>query len=510
MRYVSYTKAVSWSKKDITNSIPEQNEAISLWLKRNGKQDVQKKYIDKKNDVMAETGFLEMIQDGMERKFDCIVVKDISYLGYCLQAARHHILDTLYEVGINFVVTEDDFDSSKEERQDVIRYFDGKRNEEHGEVFRNWLSNKGDAYLISNSIPFGYKRSPSGNNLAKDESISSVVEEMFRKYKAGDSFHTIAGWLNYEHVDCPKIHRLKMFGKELPSEVEYWDDDKVRRIIRSPIYTGAIVNKKQEVVAEGCHEPYISLEEFKKIKLAKYVYAPRGEDGKIVKKNVNFIRPFHGKLFCAKCGKSIVLSKSSANSRSGYRCGPGCWGKGELEKWTIPEAEVYATYKEKLLEEKELAKKYMELMQEGIYEERRDEELDRLSARFAKAVAELKVDMIERVPLYDSYKEGKISEAEYKERLALFQKRMKDGSVYYEETGEKVQKIKTAYSARNQWLTLFSDIQIPDEADHIFIDKTIDRIELVMNKPFDPSGNDFSMKIQFAKSDWKRYLEGGK
>ena len=508
MRYVSYTKAVSWSRKNVDNTIPEQNEAISLWLKDNGGAALEKKYTDRKKDVEADAGFMEMIHDGMERKYDCIIVKDLTYLGNCLQAARHHILDTMYAAGIHLVVTDDHFDSSKVESKEVFQYFDAKRNEEHGDIFRNWLSQKGDAYLISNSIPYGYRRSPDGNNIIKDESISKIVDEMFRRHLEGDSFHTIAGWLNFERVDCPKIHRLKMFGKEIPEETEYWDDDKVRRIIRSPIYTGAVVNKKQEVVAEGCHEPYITLDVFKTIKMAKYVYAPRGDDGKIIKKNANFIRPYHGKLFCAKCGKSLVFSKSG-KSRTGYRCSPGCWGKGDLDKWTIPEEEVYGRYKEKLLEEKKLAVKFMAVMQSGAYEKKRDEELDRISARFSRAVAELKVSMIDRVPLYDSYHEGKISKAEYEERLKLFQKRMKDSSSFYDETSEKVQKVKTAYSAGNQWLTLFCDIKVPDEADHVFIEKTIDRIELVMNSPYNPSGNDFSMEVQFAKSDWKRFLEGG-
>lgn len=509
MRYVSYTKAVSWSRKNIECSILKQNDVIASWLKENGDINLQKKYIDKKVDVMAESGFLEMIKDAMEGKFDCIVVKDFSYFGHDMKSARHHILDTMYEGGIHFVVVDDKFDSSKTERLDVIRYFEAKGNEEHGEIFRNFLSEKGDSYVISNSIPFGYKRSPEGNNLAKDESISEIVDEMFRQYFEGKSFHDIAGWLNFHHVDCPKIHRLKMFGKELPKDMEYWDDDKVKRIIRSPVYTGAVINNKSEVLAEDCHEPYISIDKFRTIKLAKYVYAPRGEDGK-VKRKPYAIRPYHGKLFCSRCGRSLSLTTREDTGVTGYRCGAGCWGGGDLDRWTIPEEEVYSRFRQMLYKEKEQAQLLMKEMQAGAYEKKRDEELDRVSARFKRAVAELKVSMSDRLPLYDSYKAGMISAEEYEKRLEDFQKRMKAETDFYNETAEKVKDIKTAFSVRNPWLMLFSNLLVPDEADHVFIEKVTERIELIMNRPYNREGNDFSMSVQFSKPEWKRYLEGGR
>ena len=74
MKCVSYTRTLPWKNHQSELTIAEQNQRIAAYLAEHKELDLQKKYSDRKNDEKARTAFDQMTNDGVERKFDCIIV----------------------------------------------------------------------------------------------------------------------------------------------------------------------------------------------------------------------------------------------------------------------------------------------------------------------------------------------------------------------------------------------------------------------------------------------------
>ena len=70
----------------------------------------------------------------------------------------------------------------------------------------------------------------------------------------------IAKWLNEQGVDPPMKHKKRILGKPYDAEPDQWTTDMLRCLFRNPTYTGAAANGSRQIIAENCHEPYITKE----------------------------------------------------------------------------------------------------------------------------------------------------------------------------------------------------------------------------------------------------------
>ena len=88
MKWVSYTRSISSriGEENPSNTIAEQNERIARYLKKLG-CNVSEKYSDRKRAAEATEGFDKLVQDGMARKFDAVVVDSIFRCGRTLPFA---------------------------------------------------------------------------------------------------------------------------------------------------------------------------------------------------------------------------------------------------------------------------------------------------------------------------------------------------------------------------------------------------------------------------------------
>ena len=108
MKWVSYTRSISSriGEENPSNTIAEQNERIARYLKKLG-CNVSEKYSDRKRTAEATEGFDKLVQDGMARKFDAVVVDSIFRCGRTLPFAIEALQRTFYPLGIQFAVVED-------------------------------------------------------------------------------------------------------------------------------------------------------------------------------------------------------------------------------------------------------------------------------------------------------------------------------------------------------------------------------------------------------------------
>lgn len=127
MKCVSYTRTMPWKNHTGELTIADQNQRIAEYLAEHKEMDLQKKYSDRKGVENASAAFDKMIDDGAERKFDCIIVASMYYCGPGFPAARQSIKETLYETGVDLIVLEEGLDTRTASRKEVEDYFEEKR-----------------------------------------------------------------------------------------------------------------------------------------------------------------------------------------------------------------------------------------------------------------------------------------------------------------------------------------------------------------------------------------------
>ncbi len=109
MKCVSYTRTIPWKNHKGELTIADQNQRIAEYLAEHKDLIYRKSIlIARMLKTQACTAFDKMINDGVERKFDCIIVASMYYCGPDFPAARQAIKETLYATGIDLIVLEKD------------------------------------------------------------------------------------------------------------------------------------------------------------------------------------------------------------------------------------------------------------------------------------------------------------------------------------------------------------------------------------------------------------------
>lgn len=256
MKCVSYTRTMPWKNHKGELTIADQNQRIAEYLAEHKEMDLQKKYSDRKGVENASAAFDKMIDDGAERKFDCIIVASMYYCGPGFPAARQSIKETLYETGVDLIVLEEGLDTRTASRKEVEDYFEEKRCEMHAEIMFAWRKKQGAGFRLTNSVPYGYIRRNGESNMVKDEEVAPYLSEAFSRYASGQKMRDIAKWLNEQNVEPPMRHKKRIQGKPYEGESDLWTSDNLRGLFRNPTYTGATANGSRQIIAEKAGYKY--------------------------------------------------------------------------------------------------------------------------------------------------------------------------------------------------------------------------------------------------------------
>ena len=124
MRCVSYTRTTSCknTKKIPSDIIQQQNEHIQNYIQSHGWKLVAK-YSDRKKDENENTAFEEMTADGINRKFDMVVVDSVDRCGKYISCAEDVLVKTFFPAGLHFAIVQSDFCSIGKSREEIDEYF---------------------------------------------------------------------------------------------------------------------------------------------------------------------------------------------------------------------------------------------------------------------------------------------------------------------------------------------------------------------------------------------------
>lgn len=311
-----------------SNSISNQREIINSYVKRN-QITMVKEYVDDGYSGVNfdRPNFKEMISDAYDKKFDTIIVKDLSRFGRDYIEAGKYIQRIFPENGIRFISVNDNYDSKSADMNDTHLILPIKNfiNDSYCRDISNKVKSsqkikreKGD--YISAFAPYGYKKSEENKNkLVIDEQAAPNIKNIFDMKLLGYSSKAIADELNRLGVLTPRKYKesqgFKCNGFQ-NIKGGNWSAKAVNRIIENEVYIGNTLqgksitlnykNKKQIgkdkeewIRVEDTHESIVSNEIFAiaNTMLKRDLNNSRGKDK---------IDIFTGMLFCKECGSSLI------------------------------------------------------------------------------------------------------------------------------------------------------------------------------------------------------------
>ena len=209
MIVVSYTRVVSAIEEPL--SIREQNEHIAEYIKKKGWK-LSKKYSDRKDDLEADDGFVQMKKDGIDRQYDCLVLQSMHRCGKNTTYAYDLFFYIYLAAGIQFAVIDDQFFSGEHTVAEIEAYLKKKRLE-----YRYARQEEGRTKkLKKRKYPkYGYCYEGDGTKLLVDPEAAEVVREAFALAADGKLYREIAEIFNARGLMEPTDYYRVMQEKRL-------------------------------------------------------------------------------------------------------------------------------------------------------------------------------------------------------------------------------------------------------------------------------------------------------
>ena len=264
---VGYSKRVPdlWVKETVP--LKEQNERIREFAKRNGWK-VSKFYEDKGNDPAADAGFQKLRLDGMNRRFDLVIIDSVWRCGRNPMYAKELLLRTFYPVGIHFVILEDGVNSLEKSAKELDEYFAqaclySNGHKGNAQKYRE-LSERHQ--IDSLKERYGYVLSGDRTRMLVDREAAPVIRKIFDMAEEGKTWREIAELLNEKGIESPGVHLYRVGIKQGKSTggSGKWLDATVSAVVRVRAYVGG---EERHVGGTVRYPPIISREQYERVAL---------------------------------------------------------------------------------------------------------------------------------------------------------------------------------------------------------------------------------------------------
>ena len=508
-------------EKTESNSISNQREIINSYVKRN-QITMVKEYVDDgySGANFDRPNFKEMISDAYDKKFDTIIVKDLSRFGRDYIEAGKYIQRIFPENEIRFISVNDNYDSKSADMNDTHLILPIKNfiNDSYCRDISNKVKSsqkikreKGD--FISAFAPYGYKKSEGNKNkLVIDEQAAPNIKNIFDMKLMGYSSKAIADELNCLGVLTPRKYKesqgFKCNGFQ-NIKGGNWTAKAINRIIENEVYIGNTLqgksitlsykNKKQIekekeewIRVEDTHEPIISKEIFAiaNTMLKRDLNNSRGKDK---------IDIFTGMLFCKECGSSLIRRTVKYKEREEifYIC-----SKYNKEKY----CSRHSIKEETLIKAvSKTIKSYIEF-NEKLYSKVQLIDIDRNLKDNQIPILKREKAMTEELlsSLYLDLKEDVISKEEYQ----LFRKNYMEKLTKLDESIEyrlrKQENTKNKIDKNKSWIIDINRYKNLSEIDRLSVVMLIDKIYISEDKTIDIRFNhaeELSLLEEMTKAD---------
>ena len=419
-------------------SIDNQRTILRKYAEEHG-FEIHGEYID---DGISGTTFQRpevqrLLDDAKTGVINTIIVKDLSRFGRNYIEVGQYIDYVFWAFGIRFIAIQDNVDTANRDNgaMDMMPIMN---------VFNEWhaanTSKKIRAVKRANALagkfsgsraPYGYiKGTDEKRTFQIDEEAAPIVKRIFEMYASGISPYKIAEILNNEGIpSAGRLTFLRTGEKIRNNEHPYWEETRIRPILKNIEYLGhlaqqkyasvsyknhKIIQKDQSdwVIVYNTHEPIISQELWDKVqeRLKSRAHGRKMRTG--------MTHPLSGFLYCADCGSKLKMGYVWHKYKNYYTYNFDC---GKLKRYG--KSFCFSHYiRANVLEEivlgdiREMAKKIV-LDEKSIREEyvRHNAELKDQSIKSIKKELQLKSKRIEELSrliqvAYEDRVKGKMPE----------------------------------------------------------------------------------------------------
>ena len=278
-------------------------------------------------------GFQKMLEDVEAGKIDTVITKDLSRLGRDYIQTGYYIDIYFKEHNVRYIAMNDSIDTVQDNND--IAPFKNILND----MYAHDLSRKVKAakkqramkgYFISGQAPYGYKIDPENkNHLIIDYAVAPCVQRLFQLAEKGNTLREIAETMTNEGILSPGAYKAKngdmRFQRYLKDDLNAWCVSTIVQILKDPVYTGNMVNHKDEIknyktkvrrrvpkeewiIVENTHEPIVSKELFDHVQIIL--------DSKARPRRHHFENVLDGYVFCGECGHRMTqATKANKNGK---------------------------------------------------------------------------------------------------------------------------------------------------------------------------------------------------
>lgn len=305
--------------------------------------------------------------------------------------------------------------------------------------------------------------------------MAPYLSEAFSRYASGRKMRDIAKWLNEQGVEPPMKHKKRILGKPYDEEPDQWTTDMLRCLFRNPTYTGAAANGSRQIIAENCHEPYITKEQFH----AFPCNLREGENKISIRKSYKKPNPLAKHIVCT-CGRALCWHKDKKTGEELFYCRYCRAHKENGKNLKVPAATIYKNVMDALelehLEEEKLAA----AIQQGAGKKAIEVVRAERSVQMKSVLAELNMEQFRRVPLYESYMANEITEEQYHAELMDYEEAHRKLNEQLTAIMEDTLVWERALSLRNPWIQQMAQYKAPEELDRSFVKKYIEQVTVTL------------------------------
>ena len=329
---LSYTD----DKSNESNSVGNQRKLIEDFVSRHPEIELVSEKVDDgySGVIFDRPAFKEMMDDIMEGKINCVIVKNLSR-AFRNSANQGHFLEEfipLYNTRfISLYQPRIDTFLDPEVVHSLEVSITGFMNEQYAyktsaDVRRTFKHKRENGEFIGAFAPYGYVKDPEDkNSLIIDEEAAQVVRDIFSWFiTEGLSKNGIAKRLNEYGILNPAAYkRSKGFHYENPHcKYNYgmWSPSTVARILQNPLYIGVMRQGRQKVISYKVHkrtsvpeDEWYIVENAVPVIIEKEMFQAAQNLHKRDTRTAPGKREvylFSGFIRCADCGKSMVRHTS--------------------------------------------------------------------------------------------------------------------------------------------------------------------------------------------------------
>lgn len=492
MRCVSYTRTTSCknTEKIPSDIIQQQNEHIQNYIQSHGWKLVAK-YSDRKKNENENTAFEEMTADGINRKFDMVVVDSVDRCGKYISCAEDVLVKTFFPAGLHFAIVQSNFCSIGKSREEIDEYFRKEKIAVQVKSMREYaIREQIEGYYTVHDEKYGYILSEDRKELIVEEEAAKIVREIFQMTLEEISIKKIVAILNERGEESPMVHNARVGHKNWPHYENRWSEGALRRILECTAYDGYWKKTINGKVCTLSITPILDPGVFDK---AREIIKNRTTTDNIIGGKPG---PYVRKIYDEATGKPLYLR----NFRSGdvaFVFNPQMGELPKKRKLYIEEAKVTEAVKNAISLEMDMAEKMKAYLQTEKMQQLLQKEIQLYSEKAWMIFQEMEQVEKDRIPLYEKFRDYEIDQTEYQEKKEEIQAQLQMYENDFERLMDRLADMKKAYSEENEWIKTFQREELPEKLESQHVKKWVDKIIVSDLK---------DVHVYLTMQNWKNYF----